>query len=342
MSRVPLKPQLAAQTAVRNGTAVATRTWKPLSRQANFIIGHGAALAPGWSPTEVVSAGATVKYTLRTIPRLQALRRLYVIRMTGFAGPADNVQVVINGTARDHSTLTGFRNVAAFEYIEDLAALSTAEETLEVEIQNNGSTSLFVYGVAVWELPRAELTETSASLMFGCDPELVRAKQPIQDSDAGNIGGVARAIDAAAGIARRSSLFCWAVDEASAWTTANNVFQPVFELPIPILGRKLNYTDTSSSTQWRLWARMTDPAATGLIQLTESSIGSSAVISVTGTSFALHPTPPGVTNLLVDPEDVSTSDGRVGGAWDDVTVEGRVSAGAGSIEVAGIFCFETP
>lgn len=342
MSRVPLKPQLAAQTAVRSGTAVATRTWKPLSRQANFIIGHGAALAPGWSPSSSVSAGGSVKYTLRTIPRLQALRRLYVVRVTGSVGPIDSLTIIVNGTSRSHSTGTGLRNVAAFEYIEDLGALSTAEETIEIEIQNGSSTSAQVYGVMVWELPRAELTETSASLMFGCDPELTRAKQPIMDSDAGNIGGVARAIDAAAGIARRSSLFCWAVEESGAWSTANNVFQPVFVLPIPILGRKLNYTATSASTQWRLWARMTDPAASGIVQFTESSIGSTAVISVTGTSFALHPTPPSVTNLLVDPEDVSTTDGRVGAAWDEVQVEARVSAGAGSIEIAGVFCFETP
>ena len=47
-----------------------------------------------------------------------------------------------------------------------------------------------------------------------------------------------------------------------------------------------------------------------------------------------------ITNLVVDCEDLTTSDGLQGGVFDELTCEARRSAGAGTVYVAGWVVYE--
>ena len=296
--RVPKIAPLPPRTRVLSGVAVAAPTWKPLSQQANFIIGRGACVSPAWCPTQVPAP--TGKLTIRIMPRGIAIRRLYVIRITGlFSGWAGTIDV--NGTP-------------------------------------------IVYGVAVHELPRAELQQSSAGGEYGTDSSSCMPRMPITDADNGSLGGVARAIHAGQCIARRAGLYTFAVDEADAIVNNSGSFAAVFNLPVPILTRKRNYTTTTGVTEWRLWARCTSAGTTGQVRLTAAS-GATVTIGITGaltTAFGLWPAPPTVADLAVDAEDVTTVDGRIAGAWDEVTIEAQRTGGTGDVEIAGIFCFEKP
>lgn len=338
--RVPKIPPMPPRTRVLSGVAVAGPTWKPLSQQANYIIGRGACVSPAWCPTRIPTP--TGKFTIRIRPRGIALRRLYVIRITGlvggFAGTID-----INGTATAHATGDYDRDMEAFEFIEDVPAPTSIEQTVEITITSATSTPI-VYGVAIHELPRAELQQSSASGEYGIDSSSCLPRMPITDADNGGVGGVARAIHAGQCIGRRAGLYTFAVDEADAIVNNAGSFTALFNLPVPILTRRRNYTSTTGVTEWRLWARCTNAGTTGQVRLTAAS-GDTVTIGITGaitTAFGLWPTPPTVADLAVDAEDVTTVDGRIAGAWDEVTIEAQRTAGTGDVEVAGIFCFEKP
>ncbi len=341
--RVPLVPPLPPRTRVLSGVAVAAPTWKPLSQMANFIIGRGAALTPAFCPTHGINPSITKTLTLRAIPRGIALRRLYVVRCSGLIG-GTTFEITINGTTSTHRVSVIDRNVSAFEYIEDVAApAATAEETLTVAVKNVGGSTGFVYSVAVYEIPRSVLQQSSVS-EYGTDSSSCLPRMPISDRDDGSVGGVARAINAGECIGRRSGLFSYALDEADAYATTSGSYSSVFSLPVPILARRRNYTSATGDTQWRLYARCTTAATTGNVRLTAAS-GASVVIAVSGaatTAFGLWPTLPAVATLAVDAEDTSTDDGRIAGAWDEVTVEAQRTAGGGNLEIAGVFAFEAP
>ncbi len=338
--RVPKIAPLPPRTRVLSGVAVAAPTWKPLSQQANFIIGRGACVSPAWCPTRVPAP--TGKLTIRIMPRGIAIRRLYVIRITGLlSGWAGTID--INGTVTAHGTGDYDRDMEAFELIEDIPAPASAEETAIITITTTGGAPI-VYGVAVHELPRAELQQSSAGGEYGTDSSSCMPRMPITDADNGSLGGVARAIHAGQCIARRAGLYTFAVDEADAIVNNSGSFAAVFNLPVPILTRKRNYTTTTGVTEWRLWARCTSAGTTGQVRLTAAS-GATVTIGITGaltTAFGLWPAPPTVADLAVDAEDVTTIDGRIAGAWDEVTIEAQRTGGTGDVEIAGIFCFEKP
>ena len=338
--RVPKVAPMPEKNQVRSGAAVRGPTWKALSQQANYIIGRGACITPSFSPTKVPSG--TAKLTLRIRPRGIAVRRLWVIHINGAASAYSGTIQVDGLAAVTHRTGFSDRDQAAFELIQEIASPTSIEETVEIVITS--AQAGIVTSVAFHELPRAELVQSSASAEFGTDGSSCLPRMPMADADDGSVGGVARAINAGECIGRRAGLYAFAVDEADAIVNNAGSFTALFNLPVTILTRRRNYTSVTGVTEWRLWARCTSAGTTGQVRLTAAS-GATVTIGITGaitTAFGLWPAPPTVADLAVDAEDVTTVDGRIAAAWDDVTIEAQRTGGTGDVEIAGIFCFEKP
>ncbi len=339
VARVLLVPRLldSPPSDVTSGTSVRGITFRRMGGLINWVNGRGAALVPATAPGGgTIAASASKTYRFRVFPRLQALRRLWAVRMrraTTDEGRSVTVRIPDTGSPRARSVATKGAGTQPLLFLEDVLTPSASEQELSIKITNDGTDAIIVEGISVHELPRARLDIDSTE--FGLDIDTVRGGDAIFDDVGLSAGGLDESIKAAETIARRCGYFHWVVDVGDAAKFTSGSPTDFFQLEPPFLGRKENRDDVVSETTWRIYAANTDGTTAGTFDVTMTS-GDTLTITIPAgtTSFTWLPASGGT--LDVDAEDHSTADGRRGGAFDGADVTVTRTAGAGTVEIAVI------
>lgn len=325
--RVPLIPALPSAGLVKIGDSVAGRTHAPLAELLNWSIGRGACLVAAHWPMETINIANSAEYVYRIWPRVAAFRRLWSIELTGDGSGFNNpVEIDIDGATFDVDTADFLLNRRSHPVYLVLSSVSTAEATTTLTLTNNGFGDVIVRSIICYELPRFELQQNTTD--WGTHVSSCRPKEPIWDVTGLSIDSLCDAAVQAEALNRRSKLFTFA--QSSPLTTTSGTLGDMFGLDPVLLGRLKHRSATTSKTTWRAYVEATDGTTSGEIVITATGGDSLTIDIPTGTTSKTW-LPSAGGHLEVDAEDLSTADGRRGAAWDEVSVQWRRTAGAGTV-----------
>jgi len=325
--RVPLRLMSPSPAAVKNGATVAGNDWTAAAGAYNGILGGDSALIPYHVPHVSIAASGTQAFSYTIWPRYQATHRLWVVSaqvasglgsftFTDPSGGSSTVSVSSTGSGR------------AFLFYETISSRSSAERQASAAISvAAGSSTVIVYGIGCWEIPRSDLAVGSTNPRTADAGEVIETLAPgfnIDDSTTGtSLGSIPRGLDSLRYHARRTGLFAAAPFASSTSSTFANVLQA----PPEVLARKLYAESTQGIMQIGAVVRSSDSSTSGEVKVSMAS-GASIII----------PIPAGAVSgavmrdqIAIDCEDLSTSDGRRSSRSDLVTIQLRRSSGAGTV-----------
>lgn len=352
---VPLFPPSLADARITNA-AIANRNgyqsgglviggqWQRLADLENWITGRGGCLvAPNRGPGATTASGNTYRYNVW--PRGEALHRMWVVRAWGGVASfkvvsAENPTIIAqqrSGATLDQSS--------TYTLIVPVATPgSTAEEEATITVSQTGSGTVSNYAVdsiALYELPRSILqvgASENAVDLASCKPG-----EYIADRDEASVGGVLTAVENCRARARRNSIWHWASGFAGVSSLgiqeATTSFVNSFLLPQPALARHMYSGGTTGTLAWRVYA--TAITTNGEIRLTTTSGATSTITITAGAGYAWWPLA-GAATFTVNSEDISTSNGLRGAAYDDMTIAARVAVGGGTMRCQAISVGEPP
>ncbi|AKF08896.1 hypothetical protein DB32_006045 [Sandaracinus amylolyticus] len=302
------------------GAPVATREWANMGALANWLAAKGAVLVPysrlnnpGLADTD------TITYRMRVDTRATALQRVWLIEAHASVDAGiPPFQLRVNGGAT-RSGASGLNVI-----VEDVSSPGSGLTELTLQLIAGESGALSPRGLTVYEQDRPELDAAGGE---GVDTASLRSGQPIASGIAGaSVGGItAMSIDA-----RRAGLAHLLYGDAGNPSKSGTGYTTLTPLPLPLLGQVVREGATTATVRVTAYARMS-AAGTGHIRLTRTKGGATTVINVSGTTLGWT-TPVDVT---IDADDMSTSDGLRGAAFDglSVAIEGAVGS---TIEVQSI------
>ena len=327
------RPDLSGVLA---GNVVSAADWAAAGSLSNWLIGKGRTLVPMYHPGQgtLTWAGTTggsgnnlypfaFRYLLQ--PSYQAIERLWVFDYES-EGP---VAVSIAGGA---STPYGADGISSFD--EDLSTQSASEDDTVVGIST--VEDLTIHSIGCWEYPRQFLEDNANEL--GTIVERLRRGQPITNQSVQRMRAVA-----AATTAGKRTHFHWAVPYAISGSTATTYvrsttstsFTTLFTDACHVLGRQTGVGDTTRSVKAKVYAWVT--GGTAEVRMTSDVHGqTSNTVTISSTSPAWSSE---ITGQTVDAEDMSTDDGRRGGAWDGVSIQYR-KVTSGTVYVASATIYE--
>jgi len=321
------------------GRAVRGPTWQQAAKLNNWIHGRGAQLVPFYAPNNTLSSGVKYVYKWRVKPNYEAVERLWSVYAVAVDKP-ETMVITVPSTGTDVTKHVPFvRNEAVPQTVHEVLASQSGSE-LELSMQLQPSGDVNVYGIGGWEIPRPTLPAATEST--GMEPTAFNAGAPIGASEIAPM--VATMSDGDAG--RRASVLQWAVPvtaggsttTAFAASTTSGSYVDVFDLPCPVLARKLGVNDTTELVTCKVLAWSSDGASTtGNCRISSSVHGASSAVSIGGTTT---PTWSNAITLSVDSEDPATADGRRSAAWDELDVQWQRTAGAGTLYIASVSIWE--
>lgn len=322
-ARVPFRRTGVVTSEIQVGASVRAPTWRSVAELAHWARGRGMALVPGTFCGRQISSGSeTFHYYMRPSPF--AIGRIWAIQAHGIAAPAE-ITVAIGSAGPftyvlDSSTWLGSAPILIGE---DLAAKVTAITDTTVTITRVSGT-VQIDTVCAFELPRFGLDLDSTE--YGVSLESLFAQDVIYD--AGNVSAhaIAELVD---DLNPRRIYF---QHYGEVWSTSSASYQPMFTLPLPVLGQKLTSATTETIT-WSAYARIT-AAGDGDVQIATNS-GNTDSINITNTSLALV----GTSTVSINAEDPTKEDGLPGGTRETVQINGRVNSGGGNIEIVGAYAW---
>ncbi|MEQ9073061.1 MAG: hypothetical protein RLP09_04340 [Sandaracinaceae bacterium] len=338
---VPWKRTSPRYDEVQVGKAIRGRLWREAALLLHWARGHGMHIVPAHSPGISVGAGGSETLRYRVHPQGLAIARIWniVIRLTDdgtnvIGRPRVTLPSGIGGTSSVFGTLNPANTAfgASFIAVENLPAKSTAVLTdLELQIDHvHGTTPFWIESVSALELPRAVLSADATDL--GVDLESLFPGRPMYDAPYQSAGGIARGW--AVTQPRRSLVQQWfsPVEITSgAWTD-------VFTLPHLVVPRKDRRNDTTQVLTWDCWAGA-EASTKGEFRIVTGIDGNTDTLSVaTGAAPGFL----GTSTVEARCEDLSEPDGLPGGVDESVTLQGRVTAGAGAISVQSFNVWEAP
>lgn len=309
---LPRRPE-PTESVIRVGEPVSSGTWQSLGALANYLRGTGAELVPAYCPAYTISSGATAVFNFRVKPRGAAIQRIWCVLLKGASGAA---YAEIKAPASTGTLLTAYAPPSTdvrtqIVYVENLAAKSSAEGAITLEIKANGG-NVTVDSIACYEQTRPILTLDSTD--YGCDLETLRPRDPIYYRANRSWRGVADGL--AQCDPRTVGLFQWAVPEAGAYTRTTASYLNIFTHAVPIIARKLGTTAVTGSVKWAAYAKVAGGAG-GQIRVTTTESGVSDSVTVSGTSFAWTT----ARAIAIDCTDMDSADGRqtaASPAWDRI------------------------
>jgi hypothetical protein len=329
---------------VRNGDAVGAGEWSRAGLDVNYAAAAGRVVVPSFRPAvplDLVSADHIWYWSLWIEPAYQAIQRQVTIvyRLHAFGDP-----IRANGMGDlDVSQ-------AKVDTITTLGSQTTTGGAIDVSIDVTSageSGYCTVDGIMVTEIPRT-FVETDANER-GVDISAFTSGQPIAIGL--GVDALRDATDTDTEIGRRVLLHFAApyrtdrqtadADEAGAGgdPITSGSYVTVAGSGVPVLARKRRTSDTTRVVKCRVFGRCSNGTTTGEVRFVSSENGASSAIAFDGsvtTSFAWS----AEVDLTVDCEDMSAAQGLQGGAWDEVTVEARRTAGAGTLFVCGWVIYE--
>jgi hypothetical protein len=319
---VPRRALALGNAHVLSASPVQATDWAAASSAYDLLDGMGSALIPmcasmgaisGTTPTDL--DGMSLTFTVW--PRYQCTHRLWLFALGfpfatslayGFQDPSGGQ---VFGNASD---------VSLISHVETVSARTSSETQLTTLFATDNDAGLTAIGC--YELPRVSLAVAGSSLATtdaGMNAAVVNSGRPIDDDYAGNgIGFVARELDALRDSCRRTGLFA----AAPFASTTSGTFTTVLTAPV-VLGRSLYNGQTQSIMQLALNATVSGASAQGECRVT---MASGAVVTIGISSSGNFR-----SQIAIDCEDLTSSDGRRGSRDETVTVELRRTSASGSI-----------
>lgn len=326
---VPLVPPYLTRTGVVTAAPVRGPQWIAAALATNHLLGRGRVLIPHSFCNTALTKSSTRTLRFKTWPSLHARLRRWTLSVKRpiltttphtitFNDPSGGAHVLIAepGAAGD---------ILLFSIAETISSPSGSETELVVTFDAGTGDSHTLTWISCSEHPRPDLDPATES---GVVVDRLNPNRIIDLGPAEVLAGVDDAVD----IAQRSGLFQFARAEADYLSTTSAGYTPVFlsgAVPV-VLGRSLYVGDTLRTVQVR--ARCSSGAGTtGNLRFTMAS-GDTLVLAITSAmaSSWLSGT------LDVKAEDLSTSDGRRGGADDTCLIEWQRTGGASSVSLESI------
>ena len=309
----PIARARIVPTGIDRGRPVlATTQWWDMAHGCNWLLGKGACLVPLYNPGASIATGVTHTFRFRTKPRGFSIRRVWGIRAV-LADPDTEATISVRspastGTAVVYAVPSGASNsffgvprIPAQVYIQDLAARSSSEAEITMDITVTGGT-VDIFGIDCYEADRPSLVNDATD--YGILTETIRGGSPIAAIANQSIKGVTDAIGAFD--ARRVSLLQWAVDSSAEKLTRTSATPiAISDLPWKIQGPKLGTTDTTCAVKWAAYARMATSGGTGGAIALSLTSGDTDSVTVTGTSFGWTAT----RDLTIACDDFGQADG---------------------------------
>jgi hypothetical protein len=347
--RVDLDRPHVVISDIATGAPVRAQTWSDMARLAHWVAGRGTVLVPQHKTMIRFDAAgffgvtsATLRYMTR--PQGRAIARVWVFEFrghTGFPGtvtiqpleipsavsPPYTVEAPAYGTRMAPIVVVEGAGVEA----ELARSVSDQEITCEV-VCTAGYVDLV--SCAVWELPRAALTQDSTDLAIGLDGFFPR--RPIQGGvDYQSIKGL---FDLTIGLTQLSGtrprtksghIGRWGPEMQSTSATAISLLESGFDYRI--LGGKDRPSDTTTTLTAYIYAYYGGGSGTpsGDWRVVTGSGGASAWQPITNTSYAWL----GPLTFTVTAEDPTTSYG-VASSYDTLRFEVRSNSFA-TVYVSG-------
>ena len=338
----------AAPATVRNGIAVSGRDWAWLALAVNFCRGRGCVLVPAHDPLLTVAASTSVTLRFQTYRRYPSFQNLWLVRMHRPAGGVDDdasvgVKVPSGGTTQTQYVSSPYAQESLFAIVETGVTQVEGEAALSIDIANNSPTiALVVDQVECVEMPRVLLGGGSDSGEHGADQDTCRGGDPMFMNTAGrSLGGVIEGyffgLDAQT---TRGALFSWAVPDGSALSTASttdvDVLQPTGSATgnpkVPVLASRGPFGVATRTVQIRARLKVSGAGVGGRVRFTDVNGNFGDCTCTAGTtSFAWYS-----GTLVIDAEDLSTSDGRVGGVNEELSIVFKNTGTAGTVYCSGL------
>ncbi len=322
---------------ILSGDPVVSQSWMEMGLLANYLRGTGACLVPSCFPDDDISAGSTGTYTFRTKPRDTAIERVWVISISASSSGGSVIirAPASSGTPSSSRTITDDdESPHTITYTETLGSKSASEAAFSIDVQAAGQ-AVVVNRIECYEQSRPVLTLDTTD--YGVDLTSLRPTRPILDIANRSIPGVIDAYKNAD--ARRVGGLHWAVDTSNAVAISASTFGGSgyhFLLHMPLIGRKVNVGDTTSSWSWSVYAEV-DSGATGEVEVIDGGDGNLDTITVTSTGGYAWVA---AGTFDQDAEDLDETDGIRGGTWGNGTSVNfrarRASGTAGAVRLASV------
>lgn len=342
---VPERRVTLVEGEVAISESVRSVSWVHAAQLHQWIAGRGGTVVPTFRPFTPSGLGFEIgsSYFFRFEPRYQDTR--YLLKLLLFSHGLDRhpltVTVPVGGT--EHEVTVGQLSTGGapseLEFEIDVAAQSGRETELSFRIKDNDNGEWGIMAVAIDAVPRTALTDDASDL--GVDRLRFWPRGPVSDPNIAKLLGRQNELKAAG---RRVGMwhhaFGSAEDHRVGVTSAS--FVDVLEDAAPALGRLLYSGETTRTLHWRVCAYCSDATTAGEVSIASTSGGSDTITIPAGmTTIGWAPyawSSPG--EITVDAEDPTTATGLRGGAWDDLTVQARRTAGSGTIYILGISVWE--
>lgn len=316
-------------TLVNPGAPVrAAGTWREVADGVQWIAGKGACLVPWMNTSFQIAAAVTKTLRFRVRPRGKAIRRVWGLMLQPNTLSVDT-SVTIRAPASTGTPVTvDLRHPGTFwqpfQYLENLAAKSSSEQEITIDITSTGGTTN-VLGLQCYEEDRSALNDNATD--YGISVETVTPRAPLIDVAQTSLRGI---YDAFSNMdARRVGILHIALDSSEAFSQTSAAFQALTNLPYKIQVPKLNAGATTQAVSWSCYARMaTSGGAGGSVRLATTTSGVTDTATITGTTFAWIPS----RSINVACDNFATVDGF----RDDELTISIAGDGTRTVEVASV------
>lgn len=345
IARVPLFPTVVDASNVIIGYEVDGRTHQAVAGEVNHLLGRGGQLIAAYAVNDDLPGSTTWTFNFKIWPRLQAWRRRWCVWMHTQDSASSYATANVTAGSASAVGVAAFitRTLAApFVFDETLSSRAAGETTTTLVIENTtAATEITIVAIACVEIPRPTLPADGTD--YGAVIESCRGGAPISDEVGLSVGGEVDSLAQALTTARRGALFHWSVDTTSSGvlTTTSGSLSDVFDVKPILLARKLYQTSTTGVSYWRIYAKASDGTTSGEVVLTATS-GDTLTITIPTSTTSYTWLPASNGDLDVDCEDLAANDGRRSTRWDEITVQWRRTAGAGTLSLAAMCCGEAP
>ncbi len=274
-------------TLVTPGAPVrAAGTWREVADGVQWIAGKGACLVPWMNTSFQVAASVTKTLRFRVRPRGKAIRRVWGLMLQPNTLSVDTSVTIRAPAITGTSVTVDLRHPGIFwqpfQYLEDLAAKSSSEQEMTIDITSTGGTTN-VLGLHCYEEDRSALNDNATD--YGISVETVTPRAPLIDVAQTSLRGI---YDAFSNMdARRVGILHIALDTGEAFSQTSASFQALTNLPYKIQVPKLNAGATTQAVSWSCYARMATSGGTGgSVKLATTTSGVTDTATITGTTFA--------------------------------------------------------
>lgn len=321
------------------GEAVRGPTWQAGAHLNNWINGRGPQLVPHYSPNVTLTT-VTYLFAYRMKGYYQTIERKWTIQANAVQDPETLTVTPPVGAAQTIYVQPGTNAPTVDAIQEQLTTQTAAEGELVLTVQPSGAVTIMAIGCEALARPTLA-TDTNDR---GVNITHMNPGSPVS---AGNLANIIKTTsDDDTG--RRASILQWAVPYsaggstttafAASTTTDSPSWAQVFELPCPVLARKIGRSATTGTITMKVLHWSSDGASTtGTVRMLSSVNGASTGVAIGGSTT---PAWSSADTATVDCDDLSAADGRLNGAWDELDIEFNRGAGSGTLYIASVAIWE--